>query len=83
MLIRILRVLLGLSSVLFTFGMVILAMSFGGCTMGLRSGFVMFRRLVVLVFHVDFSCWPTYCGYRRGDLNSGRTKCQSCFNWSL
>jgi hypothetical protein len=23
---------------------------------------VMFRRLVVCVFHVDFSCWPGNCG---------------------
>jgi hypothetical protein len=28
--------------------------SFGGSTMGFRRGLVMFRRLVVSVFHVDF-----------------------------
>jgi hypothetical protein len=63
MLIRILRMLLGLGSVLFTFGMVILAVSFGGSPMGLCSGFVMFRRLVVFIFHVDVSCRPTNFGY--------------------
>jgi hypothetical protein len=31
---------------------------FGSSTMGLRCGFVMFRRAVVCIFHVDFSCWP-------------------------
>jgi hypothetical protein len=55
MLIRVLRVLLSLGSVLFALGRVILAMSLGGCTMGLCSGFVMFRRLVVCVFHFVFS----------------------------
>jgi len=63
MLIRVLRVLLSLGSVLFALGMVILAMSLGGCTMGLCSGFVMLRRLVVCVFHFVFSRWPTNCGY--------------------
>jgi hypothetical protein len=55
MLIRVLRVLLGLGSVLFALGMVILAMSFSGSTMGVCSGFVMFRRLVMCVFHFIFS----------------------------
>jgi len=50
----ILRVLLGLGRVLFALGMVVLAVSFGGGTMGLRRGLVMFRRLVVCIFHGDF-----------------------------
>jgi hypothetical protein len=54
MLIRILRMLLGLSSVLFALSVVILAVSLGGCTMRLRCRFVMLRRLVVGVFHVVF-----------------------------
>jgi hypothetical protein len=63
MLIRVLRVLLGLGSVLSALGMVILTMSLGGGAMGLCSGLVKFRRLVVFVFHVVFSFWPTHCGY--------------------
>ena len=55
MFVRILRVLLGLGSVLFALGMIILAVSFCGCAMGLCSGFVMFRRLVMRVFHFNFS----------------------------
>ena len=54
MLICILCVLLGLGSVLFALGMIILAVSFCGCAMGLCSGFVMFRRLVVCIFHFVF-----------------------------
>ena len=63
MLVCILRVLLGLGSVLFALGMVVLAVRFSGRTVGLCSGVVMFRRLVVRVFHFNFSCWPTNCGY--------------------
>jgi len=54
MIVCILRVLLGLGSVLFALGMIILAVSFCGCAMGLCSGFVMFRRLVVCIFHFVF-----------------------------
>lgn len=50
----VLRVLLGLGRVLLALGMVVLAVSFGGGTVGLRRGLVMFRRLVVFVFHFDF-----------------------------
>jgi hypothetical protein len=63
MFVCILGVLLGLGSVLFALGMVVLAVSFSGCTMRLCSRFVMFRRLVVRVLHFNFSCWPTNCGY--------------------
>jgi len=62
MLVCILRVLLRLGSVLFAFDMLILAMSLSSRTMGLCSGLVMVRRLVVCVFHFVFSCWPTICG---------------------
>jgi hypothetical protein len=54
MLAGVLRVLLGLGRVLLALGMVVLAVSFGGGTMRLCRGLVMFRRLVVSVFHVDF-----------------------------
>jgi hypothetical protein len=56
MIIRVLRVLLGLGGVLFALGMVILAVRIGRCTMGLCSRFVMLRCRHVLVFHVKFSC---------------------------
>jgi hypothetical protein len=62
MLVCILRVLLGLGRMLFALGVVVAAMSRGRGTMRLRSGFVMFRRLVVCVFHVEFSCWPKNIG---------------------
>ena len=62
MLVGVLRVLLGLGCMLLTFGMVIPVVGFGSSAMGLRCGFVMFRRLVVRVFHVDFSCWPENFG---------------------
>jgi hypothetical protein len=67
-------VLLGLGSAPFALGMIILAMSFGGCTMGLCSGFVMFRRVVVCVSHFIFSFLMLADKsrlLRRGDLNSG------------
>ena len=54
MLACVLRVLLGLGRVLLALDMVVLTVSFGGGTMGLRRGLVMFRRLVVCIFHVDF-----------------------------
>jgi hypothetical protein len=47
-----LRVLLGLGRILLAFDMVVLAMRLGGDTMGLCRRFVMFRRLVVRVFHL-------------------------------
>ena len=65
MLLCILRVLLGLGRVLFTFGMIILAVGVRSGTMRLCSGLMMFRRLVVCVFHVDFSCWPENFGDRQ------------------
>jgi hypothetical protein len=34
----------------------------GRGTMRLCCGFVMFRCLVVCVFHVEFSCWPKNLG---------------------
>jgi len=55
MLVCVLRVLLGFASVLLTLGMVILGVRLGSGTMGLRRRFVMFRRLIVCVFHLDFS----------------------------
>jgi hypothetical protein len=61
-LICVLRVLLGLGRVLLALGVVILAVSIGRGTMGLCRGFVMFRCLVVRVFHFDFSCWPKNLG---------------------
>jgi len=62
MLICVLRVLLGFDSVLLTLGMVILAVRLGSGTMGLCRRFVMFRRLIVCVFHFDFSCSPENTG---------------------
>jgi hypothetical protein len=62
MLVCVLRVLLGFGSVLLTLGMVILGVRLGGGTMGLCRRFVMFRRLIVCVFHFDFSCWPENFG---------------------
>jgi hypothetical protein len=61
-LVCVLRVLLGFGSVLLTLGMVILGVRLGGGTMGLCRRFVMFRRLIVCVFHFDFSCWPENFG---------------------
>jgi hypothetical protein len=55
MLVCILCVLLGLSRVLFALGVVILAVRLGSGAVGLRGSLVMFRRLVVGVFHFDFS----------------------------
>src|ERR1700759_3483864 len=54
MLVCILGVLLSLVRVLFALGVVILAVRFGSGAMGLRRSFVMFCRLVVGVFHLDF-----------------------------
>jgi hypothetical protein len=61
-LVCVLRVLLGFASVLLTLGMIILAVRVGSGTMGLCRRFVMFRRLIVCVFHFDFSCWPENFG---------------------
>lgn len=71
MLMRVLRVLLGLGRVLLTLGVLILAMSLGGCTMGLCSGFVMLRRLVVFVFHEFSRVGRQIAAIYRGNLNSG------------
>jgi hypothetical protein len=43
--------LLSLGGMFLALGMVILAVGVGGSAMRLRCGFVMFRRLVVFVFH--------------------------------
>jgi hypothetical protein len=43
--------LLSLRGMFLALGMVILAVGVGGSAMRLRCGFVMFRRLVVFVFH--------------------------------
>jgi hypothetical protein len=56
MLACVLRVLLGLGGVLLTLHMVVLAVRLGGGAMGLRRGLVVFRRFVVFVFHLVFSC---------------------------
>ena len=56
LLVSVLRVLLGLGRMLLALSMVILAMRLDSGTMRLCSGLVKFRRLVVCVFHFDFSC---------------------------
>jgi hypothetical protein len=50
LLVRSLRMLLGTDRVFLTLGVVALAVMFGGGTMGLGGVFVVFGRLVVLVF---------------------------------
>lgn len=77
MLTCVLRVLLGLGSVLLTLGVVVPAVRIGGGAMGLRRGLVMFRRFVVLVFHVVFSCGPEILAVTASGLNSVRAECQS------
>lgn len=62
MLAGILRVLLGLGRIFLALGVVVTAVSRGRGTMRLCCGFVMFRCLVVCVFHVEFSCWPKNLG---------------------
>jgi hypothetical protein len=62
MLVCILRVLLGLGRILLALGMIVAAVGRSRGTMRLRRGFVMFRCLVVCVFHVEFSCWPKNLG---------------------
>jgi hypothetical protein len=62
MLACILRVLLGLVRIFLALDVVILAVSLGSGTMRLCRGLVMFRRLVVCVLHVVFSCWPKNLG---------------------
>jgi hypothetical protein len=62
MLIGILRVLLGLGRIFLALGVVVAAVSRGRGTMRFCCGFVMFRCLVVCVFHVKFSCWPKNIG---------------------
>jgi hypothetical protein len=62
MLVRSLRVLLGLSRMFFALGVVIAAVSRGCGTMRLCRGLVMFRSRVVCVLHVEFSCWPKNIG---------------------
>ena len=54
MLVCVLRVLLGVSRVLLALGMVVLAVRLGGGKMGLYCGLVMFRYLIVCIFHFDF-----------------------------
>src|SRR5271170_6454990 len=79
MFVCVLRMLLGLGGVLLALGMVILAMRIGSSTMGLRCGFVMFRRLVVCVFHFDFSVGRKISAVNGSRLNSGRIEGQSYF----
>jgi hypothetical protein len=62
MLVCILRVLLGLVRMLLALGVVVAVVSRGCGAMRLCRGFVMFRCLVVCVFHVEFSCWPKNLG---------------------
>ncbi len=54
MFVGILCMLLGLSRMLLTLGMIALAVRLGSSPMGLCRRFMMFRRLVVSVFHFDF-----------------------------
>jgi hypothetical protein len=54
MLACILGVLLSLGSVFFAFGMIVLAVGLSCCAMRLCSRLVMFCRLIVRVFHIDF-----------------------------
>jgi hypothetical protein len=62
MLVCVLRVLLSLSRMLLTLGVLILAVSVGSGAMRFCRGFVMLRCLVVCVFHADFSYWPENSG---------------------
>jgi hypothetical protein len=78
MLTCVLRILLGLGRVLLTLGVVIPAVRLGGGAMGLRCGLVMFRRFVVFVFHVVFSCGQLISTVTASDLNSVRTVWQLC-----
>jgi hypothetical protein len=68
------RLLLRLRGMFFALSMFIFAVSIGGRAMRFGGGFVMFRCLIVFVFHGDFSCCPTNFGRHRSDLNSGRTE---------
>ena len=73
MLACILRVLLGLGRMLFALGMVVLAVSFGGSTMRLCRRLVMFRRLIVRVFHFGFShIGREISAASKSGLNSGQ-----------
>jgi hypothetical protein len=56
--------LLSLRGMFLALGMVILAVGVGGSAMRLCSGFVMFRRLVVFVFHGVSSLLAEAVGYR-------------------
>src|SRR5271170_150717 len=62
MFVCVLRVLLSLCCVLFALGMIVLPMRISGCAMRLCCGFMLFRRLVVCVFHFGYSCWPENLG---------------------
>jgi hypothetical protein len=62
MLVRSLRVLLGLVRMFLAFGVVVAAVSCGRRTMRLCCRLVMFSSLVVCIFHVEFSCWPKNLG---------------------
>jgi hypothetical protein len=78
MLVGILRVLLGLVRMLLALGMIVVAVSLGGRPMGLRRGFVMFRRFVVSVFHVVSLVGRKISAVFISRLNSGPTECQLC-----
>jgi hypothetical protein len=71
MLAGVLRMLLGLDRLFLALAMVVLAVRLGGSAMGLRRRFVVFRRLIVCVFHFYFSCWPRDFGSCKNGLNSG------------
>jgi hypothetical protein len=72
MLICILRVLLGLGRVLLALDIVIPAEVFSSGPMGFCRGFVMFRRLVVCVFHFISPVGRQISAATGNGLNSGR-----------
>jgi len=80
MLVCVLGVLLGLSRVLLTLAMIILAVRVGSGAVGLCRGLVMFRRLVVRVFHFESHIGRRITATDKSDLDSGRIERQSCFN---
>jgi hypothetical protein len=68
--------LLGLVSVFFALGVVVLAVCIGSGAMGLCCGFVVFRCFVVGVFHVISLLLAEKYRLNRMGLNSGHTECQ-------
>ena len=81
MLAGILRVLLGLGRIFLALGVVVAAVSRGRGTMRLCRGLVMFRRLIVRVFHFGFShIGREISAASKSGLNSGQIESLSCFN---